>query len=145
MLFNKASCRKRKQDGSTMRLLSLSKYTDPIYSGSLSAVEGPDYRNMLTDPDSRNVLTEPDYRNALTEPIYSGSLSAVEGPDSLTTLSSLAYSNLIIQELPSAILVAKVTFGTGIYYSKRFRHLLFIFYKRCIIRALCINQSYLTH
>lgn len=79
MLFNKASCRKRKHYGST----------------------------MLTDPDYWNALTDPDSRNVLTGPIYSGSLSAVEGPD--------------------------------------FRHLLFIFYKRCIIRALCINQSYLTH
>ena len=88
MLFNKASCRKRKHYGSTM-------LTDP------------DYWNALTDPDYWNVLTDPDSRNVLTGPIYSGSLSAVEGPD--------------------------------------FRHLLFIFYKRCIIRALCINQSYLTH
>ena len=38
MLFNKASCRKRKHYGSTM-------LTDP------------DYWNALTDPDSRNVLT----------------------------------------------------------------------------------------
>ena len=62
MLFNKASCRKRKHYGSTM-------LTDP------------DYWNALTDPNYWNALTDPDSRNVLTGPIYSGSLSAVEGPD----------------------------------------------------------------
>ena len=70
---------------------------------------------MLTDPDYWNALTDTDSRNVLTD------------PDSRNVLTEPIYSgSLSAVEGPD------------------FRHLLFIFYKRCIIRALCINQSYLT-